>query len=251
MSETPAAPNPLEHLDETWQRGLAIVAHPDDLEFGAAAAIARWTGQGKEIVYCLVTSGEAGIDGMEPERSRQVREQEQRNSARLVGVDALEFLGLQDGVLEYGVPLRRELTRVIRRHRPEIVITNNFRDTWDGAVMLNQADHIATGRATLDAVRDAGNRWIFTDLAEEGLEPWGGVKQVWASGSPRSGHGVDVTDTFDKGVASLEAHAEYLTGLNWPNFDAEEFLAGFSRATGTRLGSKYAASFEVFRFDLS
>jgi LmbE family N-acetylglucosaminyl deacetylase len=249
MSETPVV-NPLEQLDETWQRALAIVAHPDDLEFGAAAAIARWTGQGKEVVYCLVTSGEAGIDGMEPQRSREVREAEQRASAAIVGVDVLEFLGLPDGVLEYGVPLRRELTRVVRRHRPEIVITNNFRDTWDGAVALNQADHMATGRAVLDAVRDSGNRWVFADLADEGLEPWGGVKQVWAAGSPQSQHGVDVTDTFDQGVASLEAHAEYLAGLNWPNFDAEEFLAGFSRAAGTRLGCRYAATFEVFRFDL-
>jgi LmbE family N-acetylglucosaminyl deacetylase len=235
-------------VDETWQRALAIVAHPDDLEFGAAAAIARWTAQGKEIVYCLVTSGEAGIDGMEPARARQVREEEQRNSARLVGVETLEFIGMPDGVLEYGVPLRRELTRIVRRYKPDIVITNNFRDTWDGATMLNQADHIATGRATLDAVRDAGNRWVFTDLSDEGLEPWGGVKQVWAASSPQSQHGVDVTDTFDKGVASLAAHAEYIAGLNWPDFDAEDFLAGFSRAMGTRLGCTYGTAFEVFRF---
>jgi LmbE family N-acetylglucosaminyl deacetylase len=252
MSEAPvASPDPLEPIDETWQRALAIVAHPDDLEFGAAAAIARWTGQGKKIVYCLVTSGEAGIDGMVPHLARQVREEEQRASASIVGVDDVEFLGLPDGVLEYGVPLRRELSRIVRRHRPEIVITNNFRDTWDGAVMLNQADHIATGRAVLDAVRDAGNRWVFIELLDEGLDPWGGVKQVWAASSPQSKHGVDVTDTFDKGVASLQAHAAYLSGLNWPDFDAEEFLAGFSRAAGTRLGCRYATTFEVFRFDFS
>ena len=103
----PRVANPLEPLCEGWQRGLAIVAHPDDLEFGAAAAIARWTGQGKQIVYCLVTSGEAGIDAMAPEQARRVREAEQRAAAAVVGVAVVEFLGQPDGVVEYGVPLRR------------------------------------------------------------------------------------------------------------------------------------------------
>lgn len=241
---------PMEPLPEDWQRGLAVVAHPDDLEFGAAAAVARWTGQGKDIVYCLVTSGEAGIDGMSPERARVVREEEQRASAALVGVDTVEFLGLPDGLLEYGVPLRREIAAVVRRHRPDIVVTNNFRDTWDGAYALNQADHIATGRAVLDAVRDAGNRWIFPEQLVDGVEPWNRVRQVWAAASPRSGHGVDVTASFERGVASLRAHDAYLRGLGDGSFDPEEFLEGLARPVGTRLGVRYGAAFEVFRFDL-
>jgi LmbE family N-acetylglucosaminyl deacetylase len=249
MSESAIA-NPLEPLAEDWQRCLAIVAHPDDMEFGAAAAVARWTGQGKEVVYCLMTSGEAGIDGMPPAQTRGVREAEQRASAAVVGVDVVEFLGQPDGILEYGVPLRRELARVVRRHRPEIVITNNFRETWDGAVVLNQADHIATGRAVLDAVRDAGNRWVFTELLDAGLDPWGGVRQVWAAGSPNGQHGVNTTETFDRGVASLEAHEAYLRGLGSGDFDAREFLEGLARAAGVRLGTRYGAAFEVFRFDL-
>src|SRR5690348_1213971 len=107
----------MEHLDENWQRALAVVAHPDDLEFGAAAAVARWTAQGKEVVYALLTSGEAGIDGMDPEKAGPLREAEQRESAAIVGVSQVEYLGLPDGVLEYGVSLRRELSRVIRTHR--------------------------------------------------------------------------------------------------------------------------------------
>jgi LmbE family N-acetylglucosaminyl deacetylase len=245
MSET-VAPSPLTPLPEDWQRGLAIVAHPDDLEFGAAAAIARWTQQGKEIIYSLVTSGEAGIDGMRPDETRPLREREQRDSAAVVGVSEVEFLGLPDGVLEYGVPLRRAAARVIRRHRPEIVITNNFRDTWDGDAILNQSDHIATGRAVLDAVRDAGNRWVFAEQLDDGLEPWGGVRQVWAASSPDARHGVDVTGTFDRGVASLVAHEAYLRGLGWDDFDPEEFLAGLCRSAGTRLGCRYGIAFEVF-----
>jgi len=232
-------------VNEEWQRALAIVAHPDDLEFGAAAAIARWTAQGKDIVYALVTSGEAGIDGMHPDQTCGVREAEQRASAAVVGVTEVEFLGQPDGVLEYGVPLRRVLARAIRRHKPEIVITNNFRATW-GGVALNQADHIATGQATLDAVRDAANRWVFTELLEEGLEPWAGVRQVWAASSPDSAHGVDTTATFQLGIESLEAHDAYLRGLGSGDFDVTEFLESAARATGSRLGARYATSFEVF-----
>lgn len=241
MDETPLLP-----LDEDWQRALCIVAHPDDLEFGAAAAVARWTGQGKQITYCLVTSGEAGIDAMEPAAARAVREQEQRASAALVGVEVVEFLGLPDGVIEYGVPLRRTLARTIRRHRPDIVITNNFRDTWDGANALNQADHIATGRAALDAARDAANRWVFAELLDEGLPPHQGVRQVWAAGSPQARHGVDTTATFDRGVASLAAHDAYLRGLGGGGIDPEEFLESGARAAGSRLGCRFGARFEVF-----
>jgi LmbE family N-acetylglucosaminyl deacetylase len=240
----------LASLDEDWERALAIVAHPDDLEFGSAAAVARWTGQGKHVVYCLVTSGEAGIDGMAPEQTKGLREAEQRASAAVVGVESVEFLGLPDGVLEYGVPLRREIARVIRRHRPEVVITNNFRDTWDGDVVLNQADHIATGRAVLDAVRDAGNRWVFPEQLDGDLQPWGRVRQMWAAGSPQARHGVDVSETFARGVESLRAHEAYLAGLGSGDFDPEEFLEGVGRSVGTRLGARYGAAFEVFHFDL-
>ncbi len=236
------APEPFEALPEDWTKALAVVAHPDDLEFGAAAAIARWTAQGKEIVYCLLTSGEAGIDGIAPAECGPLREAEQIESARIVGVSVVEFLGQPDGTIEYGVELRRLITAAVRRHQPEIVITNNFRDTWDGDVLLNQADHINTGRATLDAVRDAANRWIFPDVGER----WNGVRQVWAGGSPNGKHAVDTTDTFQLGVDSLKAHKAYIDGLNWPHFDPAEFLEGLSRSTGSRLGTTFAAPFEVF-----
>jgi LmbE family N-acetylglucosaminyl deacetylase len=239
------APPPLKHLPEDWSKAVAIVAHPDDLEFGAAAAVARWTGQGKHIVYVMVTSGEAGIDGLAPDECRAVREQEQVDSARIVGVDSVEFLGFPDGTVEYGLPLRAAVAEVVRRHRPEIVITGNFRDTF-GPNALNQADHIAVGRAVLDGVRDAGNRWIFPEQLAGGLEKWGGVTAVWAGGSPGARHGVDTTDTFETGVASLQAHRAYLDGLGWDDFDEREMLEGFARMNGTRLGVPFAAAFEVY-----
>ncbi len=242
---TDPTPEPLQPLDEDWERALAVVAHPDDLEFGSAAAIARWTGQGKHITYGLLTSGEAGIDSMHPDESRRVREAEQRESAEIVGVGDIEFLGLPDGVLEYGVALRRVIAKEVRRHRPDVVLTNNFRPTWDGATLLNQPDHMVTGQATLDAVRDAANRWVFADLADEGLEPWSGVRQVWAAGSPDSKHAVDVTETYDKGMESLRAHDAYLRGLG--DFDPTGFLEMYMGAAGSRLGVRYASSFEVFQ----
>src|SRR5207342_2082541 len=116
-------PPPLEPLPEDWSRALAIVAHPDDMEFGSAAAVARWTGQGKQITYVMASSGEAGIDGLDPAECKAVREAEQIESARIVGVDTVEFLGFQDGVIEYGLPLRAAIARMVRRYRPEIVMT--------------------------------------------------------------------------------------------------------------------------------
>ena len=238
-------PPPLEPLPEDWIRALAVVAHPDDMEFGSAAAVARWTAQGKEVVYCMVTSGEAGIDSMEPEECRRVREAEEIESARIVGVSQVEFLHQPDGILEYGVQLRREIAAVVRKHRPEIVITGNFHKTFGGR-NLNQADHIATGHAVLDAVRDAGNRWVFSEQLVDGVEPWGGVQAVWVGGSPEAEHGVDTTDTFDLGVESLAAHAAYIDGLGWEGWDPREFLEGFGRQTGQRLGVTFATAFQVY-----
>ncbi|PZS17503.1 MAG: PIG-L domain-containing protein [Pseudonocardiales bacterium] len=237
----------LEPVDESWSSALAIVAHPDDLEYGTAAAIARWTAQGKRISYCLATSGEAGIDGLPPEECGPVREQEQRASAAIVGVDVVEFLGYADGVLEYGLPLRRDIARAVRRHRPDVVITGNYHDTWAPGT-LNQADHIALGRAVLDGVRDGANRWVFRELLDEGLPPWP-AKQVLVAGGTQVTHAVDVSEHFDTGVASLEAHGVYLAGLGAHAMaEPREFLESIARATGSRLGVTFAVGFEVIDF---
>jgi LmbE family N-acetylglucosaminyl deacetylase len=217
------------------------------MEFGAAAAVARWTDQGKWVGYVMLTSGEAGIDAIPPDECRVIREQEEIDSARIVGVDTVEFLGFPDGILEYGLDLRRAIAHMVRKYQPEIVMTLNFRDSW-GSGNLNQADHIATGKAILDAVRDAGNRWVFNDQLVDGLVPWGGVREVWVFGSPHAQHAVDTTATFERGVASLKAHKAYIDGLGWEDFDEQEFLEGMARPTGTRLGVPLAGLFEVIPF---
>ena len=241
----PMDPEPLKTLPENWSKAVAIVAHPDDMEFGAAAAVARWTGQGKQIVLRdghqrrgrHRRHGARGVPPGPGGRADRV--------GRIVGVDAVEFLGLPDGIVEYGVPLRRTLAEVIRRHQPEIVLTGNFRDTFGpGRAQPGRPHRRRPG--VLDAARDAGNRWIFNDQLVDGLEPWGGVKAVWAFGSPEATHGVDTTETFDAGVASLAAHAAYIEGLGWENWDPREFLEGFGRQAGQRLGVPFATSAEVY-----
>lgn len=237
--------NELLPVDENWSRALAVVAHPDDLEYGSAAAIARWTAQGKQITYCLATRGEAGIASMPPEAAGPLREKEELAAAAVVGVRDVEFLGYPDGVLEYGLPLRQDIARTIRRHRPELLITGNYRPTWRGGVP-NQADHIAVGRAVIDAVRDASNRWVFRELLSEGLEPWGGVRMVLVTGSPVPTHGVDVSDCFGVGLESLKAHATYLAGLgDGPMGDPAQFLERVATAAGGLLGCRYAVPYEA------
>lgn len=233
----------LEAFPDDWSRALCIVAHPDDLEYGAASAIASWSAAGKEIAYLLVTRGEAGIDAMEPAEAARLREAEERASAAVVGVVTVEFLeGHADGVIEYGLPLRRDLSAAIRRHRPEVLVSINHRDTW-GATTLNMADHRHVGLAVLDASRDAANRWVF---AHDG-EPWAGVRRVAFGGSPRPTHYVDIGAHLERGIASLREHAAYIAGLGY-DFDPDAFLRGIARGAGEEVGCEYAATFEVYEF---
>lgn len=234
--------SPLAAFPEDWERALAIMAHPDDMEYGGAAAVARWTRDGRRVAYLLLTRGEAGIDSMDPAEAAEVRVAEQRASAAVVGVHDVEFLDHPDGMLHYGLDLRRDLAAAIRRHRPEVVVAVNHRETYGGRY-LNMADHRVAGQATIDAVRDAANRWVFTDLAAAGLEPWGGVRYLAVLASPQATHAVDVTDTFERGVASLRAHAAYLAGLGDP--DPEAFLRGAAQAASARFGGRLAVTFEL------
>lgn len=230
----------LETMPEDWQRGLAVVAHPDDMEYGAAAAVARWTAQGKWIGYVLVTDGEAGIADLPPHQVGPLRRQEQITGCGEVGVTDIEFLGLPDGTLVEDLELRGLLAEAIRRHRPDVVLSINFRDSWGGP-SWNHADHRVVGRAVLDAVRDAANPWVFPGRGT----PWGGVRFVAFSGSPSPTHAVDVTETFDAGVRSLSAHAVYLEHLGGDMASPDEFLRGNAEATGRAIGVDLATSFEL------
>ena len=229
----------LERMPEDWERGLAVVAHPDDMEYGAAAAVARWTGQGKWIGYVLVSDGEAGVASMPPEVAGPIRRTEQLASCRVVGVTDVEFLGHRDGSIVESLDLRADLACAIRRHRPEVVLSINFRESWGGP-SWNHADHRAVGRALLDAVRDAANPWVFPDRGEA----WNGVRFVAFSGSPQPTHAVDTTETFEAGVRSLECHRIYLENLAGAS-SAAAFLHDAAAEAGGRFGVGFAATFEI------
>ncbi|PVZ14760.1 PIG-L deacetylase family protein [Actinomycetospora cinnamomea] len=239
----------LQVMPEEWSRAMAVVAHPDDLEYGAASAVARWTRAGRSVAYVIVTDGEAGIDGLDPAEAGPVRQKEQIASAALVGVDDVTFLGRRDGVVETGLDLRRHIARHIRRFRPEVLVTATFEMTYglaDGQRILNQADHRAVGVAVLDAARDAGNRWVFPELLDEGYAPWTGVRHVYVVGASDPTHAADVTDTLEPGVASLRAHEAYLRGLG-RDFDPETFVRATTATAGAALGVPHAVAFGQIR----
>lgn len=232
-------------VPENWERALAIVAHPDDLEYGAASAIARWASQGKHITYLLVTCGEAGIDSMPPDECARVRMQEEIDSAAVVGVERVEFLGHPDGLVEASLALRRDLVEAIRRHRPDVLIGLNFRETFPFGG-FNHADHRATGWAILDAARDAANRWLFVG---HGGAPHAARFALFAN-SPQANTYVDIGDTVHLGVESLRAHGIYLAALadGTAGKDPEPFIRGMATAAGEAVGVDSAVLFE--RIDL-
>ena len=138
---------------EGVRRVLCVVAHPDDMEYGTSAAVAAWTGAGIEVTYLLLTRGEAGM-AEAPEVVAPLREREQRSACARVGVEDLRYLDHPDGMLEHSLTLRRDIARVIRQVRPELVLTANFEVEAYGS--LNQADHRAAGLAAADACRELG-----------------------------------------------------------------------------------------------
>ncbi|MEY2400907.1 MAG: hypothetical protein QOJ08_1018 [Ilumatobacteraceae bacterium] len=237
---------PDDHLDpfpEDWNRALGIVAHPDDMEYGTASAVARWTDQGKDIRYLLVTRGEAGISTMPPEQVGPARELEQRHSCEAVGVSVVEFLDHPDGLVEADLALRRDLTKAIRRHQPEVILSINHRDSWGGP-SWNHADHRAVGRSLLDAVRDAANPWIFRDAGPA----WAGVRLAAFNASPLSTHAVDVTGFVERGIESLRCHELYLANLGGDHSDPGAILLTSAESVGARIGVAHAVAFEVVTF---
>jgi len=243
MTDAPQV-TPLPH--DSFSRVLCVAAHPDDLEYGVSAAVAAWTAAGADVAYLLLTRGEAGIDTMEPGRTAEVRVAEEVDAARQVGVEVVEFLDHPDGMLEYGLGLRRDIARAIRRHRPDAVVVGS----WDVEFVagLNHADHRVAGMATLDAVRDAGNRWVFREQLDDGLEPHS-PRWLLSAGDARPTHGVDVSgEPVLAGARSLDAHAQYLEALPWhpPGAELVPWVTG---AAGPALGCDNAVVFRAWDFE--
>jgi LmbE family N-acetylglucosaminyl deacetylase len=231
----------MQPVPEDWERAVAVVAHPDDLEYGVAAAVARWTGQGKRVSYLLATRGEAGIAGMSPDQVGPLRVEEERRSAAVVGVSEVEFLDHADGLVEYGIPLRRDLAAAFRRLQPEVVIGMSFDLTWGEEGPVNHSDHRAVGLAVLDACRDAANGWVFPEAGP----PCAGIRDAYIASVGNPTHFVDVTETIDAGVASLREHRAYIEGLG-REFDPDEFLKNMAGYVGLGAGCEYAVAFRHY-----
>ena len=230
--------------EESFQRVLCVVAHPDDMEYGTSAAVARWTARGIEVGYLLLTRGEAGMPNP-PEETARLRVAEQQAACAVVGVTHLTVLQHPDGVLVYGLDLRRDICREIRRFKPDVVLATGY--DIETPFGFDQADHRAAGLATLDAVRDAGNRWVFPEqVDDENLEPHS-VRWLIVPGLAGSGatHGVEVTgDPLRRGVASLEAHAAYLAAF--PGHPAPgDIIPKFTAMSGKAMGVEHAVLFRA------
>jgi LmbE family N-acetylglucosaminyl deacetylase len=242
MTEADVLPFPAD----AFQRVLCVVAHPDDVEYGTSSAVAAWTSQGVEVAYLLLTKGEAGMDASTPDQTAELRMREQVAGSNVVGVGQVDFLDYPDGVLVYSLELRRDIARAVRRYRPDAVLVGSWEVEFIAG--LNQADHRVAGLAAIDAVRDAGNRWVFPELIEdEDLEPWS-TRWLLVSGDPRPTHGVDVTgEPLERGIASLEAHREYLAGI--PGHPPPRLmLTGITAMQGRPMGVAHAVLFRAFDF---
>ena len=191
-----------------------VTAHPDDVDFACSGAVASWTAAGVEVAYCIATFGDAGgFDDTPRDRMPVLREEEQRAAAAAVGVTDVTFLGYPDGRLYVTHELRRDITRQIRRVRPQRLLTSSPIRNYQ-RIAPSHPDHLAVGEAALCAVYpDARNPFAHPELlAEEGLQAWT-VPEVWLSGGPEADHWVDVTDVFDRKLAALRAHVSQTAHL--------------------------------------
>ncbi|MER5422424.1 PIG-L deacetylase family protein [Streptosporangium roseum] len=226
-------------------RVLVVAAHPDDVDFAAAGSIAQFTDRGVEVTYCVVTDGDAGGFDRELDNGgmAELRRTEQTNAAKIVGVTDLRFLGYHDGTVVQSLDLRRDITRVIRQVRPDLVITHTPERNY-GFIAPSHPDHRAVGGSALDAVYpDARNPYTFPSLLlEEGLEAWT-VREVWLNGGQTPDHHVDITGTFERKLSALRAHVSQTSHME--GFD--DFLrTRFSQlAAEAGLGEgRYAEAFQ-------
>ncbi len=236
---------------EYWTPASALVvaAHPDDIEFGCAGTVARWASEGARVTYALLTNGAAGSSdpAMTRERLAELREAEQRAAAKVVGVEAVEFLGYEDGLLEPTLEVRKQVVRLIRKHRPEVVVTGDPATRYFGDRYINHPDHRAAGEVALAAVIPGSDtRLAYPELLAEGLEP---VKLtgVWLMMSMTPNLVVDIGDFIDKKLESLRCHVTQIGDEPWKE-DAG-FVTAMAELEAAEEPFRYGEAFRAFRFD--
>ena len=227
------------------KRALSIHAHPDDQEFTVAGTLARWVQTGCEVVSIVVTSGEAGSNepsrdaGAKPDLAR-LREAEQSSANATLGIRDTVFLHFPDGELEPTMKLRRDLTRLIRQHKPEAVVIGDPQGVFYGNGYINHPDHRAAAQAALYAVFPSSEtRLIFTDLLREGYEPHK-VKRLYVHGSEKSDTWIDITSTIGVKISALKKHVSQLG-----DWDPERMIREWAAEEGKEHGLEYAEAYKV------
>jgi LmbE family N-acetylglucosaminyl deacetylase len=219
---------------------MVIMAHPDDSEFTVAGTVARWVKEGSRVVYVVCTDGSRGSNDaqMPPERMAPIRQAEQLEAARTLGVQTVLFLDYEDGTLQPTLELRRDLTRLVRRYKPEIVICPDPTRRFHRDVYVNHPDHRAAGEAALYAIfPSACTRFVFRELLEEGLEPHK-VWEIYLYGSPEPNFCVDITGTIELKIVALKAHRSQVM----PDY-ADARLREWNAEVGRRYGVPYGEEF--------
>jgi LmbE family N-acetylglucosaminyl deacetylase len=237
----PMSPLDRHELISPLERALVVISHPDDGEFGAGPTIASMTAAGVRVDYVVTTDGSKGTEDSEmtPERLSTTRMVEQRAAADILGVSEIVHLGYPDGYLTPSLELRRDITRQIRRFRPDLVITQNPQRRLDHNPFVGHPDHLATGEATLASVYPAArDRLNFPELwTEERLEPWK-VRQVLLTGVEEPNLWLDISDTFETGLEAILAHASQVK-----REDVEERMRERARLVGEPQGIGLAQAF--------
>jgi LmbE family N-acetylglucosaminyl deacetylase len=225
------------------QSAMAIVAHPDDIEFGAVGTLARWVQAGAKVAYVLVTSGDVGIAevGMTKARATEIREVETLAAAKIVGVENVTFLREPDGMVENTMTLRKQLVRQIRRFRPEVVIAMDPTIMYTPMGGINHPDHRAVGGATMDAIFPAsGQPNLFQELEEEGFYAHK-VRKVYISSRGEGDTFVDISSTIDLKIQALQAHVSQVGAME----GLEKRIREWSARVGTGKEMTHAEAFRV------
>ncbi len=221
---------------------MAIVAHPDDIEFSCAGTMARWASAGSRVSYVLCTSGDVGIDepGMTKARATEIREAEQREAARIANACEVIFLKEPDGMLQATMELRKRLVREIRRFRPEVIVTGDPTIVWAGEDYINHPDHRAAALAALDATFPAaGQPNLFEELEAEGLKAHK-PRKVFVTEWGEGDFYVSIDETIDTKINALRAHKSQMKDWD-PGDRIREYAA--RAAKGKEM--KYAETFRV------
>lgn len=229
---------------DPYRRGMVVVAHADDAEWGCAGTVAKWCAEGWEVVYVVCTDGSKGTDdpGMTGSRLAEVREQEQRKAGMVLGLRDVVFLGYEDSMLQPTLELRRDIAREIRRYRPDVLICENPVRHLSGNGYVGHPDHYAAGEAALSAVfPTARDRLTFPELLEQGLEPHK-VREVWVMDHQYSDNFVDVSDYIEIAIEALKQHTTQVAGE-----DVDHHMKSWRSETGEKVGFRYAEAFKRFR----